>query len=291
MGSHYPLLIGGATTSKQHTAVKIALAYSEPVVHVVDASRVVGVMSALLDDTRKAKLDADNRKTQDRLRTLHEAKLKTPLLPYRKALGNRLQVDWRPEDAPAPPFVGTRTVEPDLAVLRDYIDWTFFFTAWELKGSYPQYSTTRRWVRPLGSCSRSGRRCWIGPCRSTCSRRVASTGTSPPIPTATTSSSTEAGSSTVSGSRPIAARESRTSGSLLVAPLESDVQEHVGAFAVSAGFGADELAKAYEAEHDDYRAIVAKALADRLAEASRGTSTSRSAASGTPPTSSSPARS
>src|SRR5919106_365340 len=85
-----PLLIGGATTSKQHTAVRIAPAYAEPVVHVVDASRVVGVMSALLDDGRKTKLDADNRVDQERLRTLHEEKEKTPLHPYRKALANRL---------------------------------------------------------------------------------------------------------------------------------------------------------------------------------------------------------
>ena len=137
-GLTLPLLIGGATTSKQHTAVKIAPAYAQPVVHVVDASRVVGVMSALLDDPRKATLNAENRKDQDRLRKLHEEKQRTPLLPYRKALENRLLVEWRQEDAPAPPFLGTRTVEPDLAALRDYIDWTFFFTAWELKGSYPQ---------------------------------------------------------------------------------------------------------------------------------------------------------
>ena len=102
-GGVSPLLIGGATTSRQHTAVKIAPAYQEPVVHVVDASRVVGVMSALLDEKRKAALDADNRKDQERLRRLHEEKQKTPLLPYRKALENRLQVEWRQEDAPPPP--------------------------------------------------------------------------------------------------------------------------------------------------------------------------------------------
>ena len=115
-GLDLPLLIGGATTSKQHTAVKIAPVYAQPVVHVVDASRVVGVMSALLDEPRKAKLDADNRTDQERLRKLHEEKQKQPLLPYRKALENRLKVDWHQEDAPPPPFVGTRTVEPDLAI-------------------------------------------------------------------------------------------------------------------------------------------------------------------------------
>ena len=99
------------------------------------------------------------------------------------------------------------------------------------------------------------------------SRRAASTATSPPTPTGTTSSPRAATSSIASGSRPTAATASRTSRSPTSSPLESGVNDHVGAFAVSAGFGADELAKAYEAEHDDYRAIVAKALADRLAEA------------------------
>ena len=137
-GLNYPFLIGGATTSKQHTAVKIAPAYAQPVVHVVDASRVVGVMSALLDEPRKAKLDADNRKDQERLRKLHEEKLK--IRSCRTARRSRTASRWtggrrtllRPRSsAPGPSSRTSRS-------LRDYIDWTFFFTAWELKGSYPQ---------------------------------------------------------------------------------------------------------------------------------------------------------
>jgi 5-methyltetrahydrofolate--homocysteine methyltransferase len=267
-GVTLPLLIGGATTSKQHTAVKIAPAYAEPVVHVVDASRVVGVMSALLDEPRKAKLDADNRKDQERLRKLHEEKLKTPLLPYRKALENRLQVDWRQEDAPAPPFLGTRTIEPDLAALRDYIDWTFFFTAWELKGSYPQILDHPEMGETARELFQVGNEVLD---RIVSERLLEARGVYGYFP-----AHAEGDDIVLEGGwvfhclRQQADRgegEPNKSIADLVAPLESGVRDHVGAFAVSAGFGADELAKAYEAEHDDYRAIVAKALADRLAEA------------------------
>src|SRR6185436_15104666 len=133
-GIDLPLLIGGATTSRQHTAVKIAPQYGQPVVHVIDASRVVGVVSDLLDHDRRAKLDRTNREEQERLRQLHAEREAQPLLPYRIAVERRTPITWRAEDLPAPPFTGTRVLEPPLATLRGYIDWTFFFTAWELKG-------------------------------------------------------------------------------------------------------------------------------------------------------------
>ena len=86
----------------------------------------------------RRELDVANRADQERLRALHAERERTPLLPYRKALANRTPIEWREDDVPAPPFTGVRTVEPSLAELRDVIDWTFFFTAWELKGRYPQ---------------------------------------------------------------------------------------------------------------------------------------------------------
>ena len=104
----------------------------------IDASRVVGVVADLLDDERRAKLDRANREEQERLRQLHADREAQPLLPYRIAVERRTPITWRDEDLPAPPFTGTRVLEPDLATLRGYIDWTFFFTAWELKGRYPQ---------------------------------------------------------------------------------------------------------------------------------------------------------
>ena len=137
-GLDTPLLVGGATTSRQHTSVRIAPAYDQPVVHVVDASRVVGVASALLDPERKPSFDADNRTLQTHLRAQHEERQRTPLLPIRIALERRTPIEWRAEDIAPAPFVGVQVVEPSIAELRDVIDWTFFFTAWELKGSYPQ---------------------------------------------------------------------------------------------------------------------------------------------------------
>ena len=153
-GLDLPLLIGGATTSRQHTAVRIAPEYGQPVVHVVDASRVVGVVSDLLDPDRRSKLDHVNREDQERLRLLHAEREAQPLLPYRVATERRTPIVWRQPDLPEPAFIGTRVVEPDLAELRPYIDWTFFFSAWELKGRYPRSWTTRDTARPPGSCSR-----------------------------------------------------------------------------------------------------------------------------------------
>ena len=103
----------------------------------IDASRVVNIVSDLLDPGRHAELDAKNRIDQERLRAQHAQREANPLLPYRIAMEHRTPIEWREEDLPAPAFTGTRIEEPSLATLRDYIDWTFFFTAWELKGRFP----------------------------------------------------------------------------------------------------------------------------------------------------------
>src|SRR5438128_9284484 len=120
-----PLLIGGATTSKQHTAVRIAPAYTGSTVHVLDASRVIGVVSDLFDDERRVVFDRDNRVLQEKLRAQHTTS-KRPLLTLAEARAKRARLDFA--DLPAPPFTGTRVVEPKLSELREYIDWTFFFT-------------------------------------------------------------------------------------------------------------------------------------------------------------------
>src|SRR5438128_3328162 len=134
-GLDLPLLIGGATTSKQHTAVKIAPAYSQPTVHVLDASRVVAVVADLLDPARKALLDEENRALQERLREQHAERDRKPLLALEQARANREQVDFA--ELPVPAFTGTRVVEPPLETLVEYVDWQFFFHAWELKGKFP----------------------------------------------------------------------------------------------------------------------------------------------------------
>jgi hypothetical protein len=165
-----PLLIGGATTSRQHTAVKIAPEYSEATVHVLDASRVVDVVSNLLSAERRAEFVRESRRAQAQLREQHAARKERPLVSYEQARANRLQIDWEREPPAAAPFVGVKTLtRVPLGDIVPYIDWTFFFTAWDLKGRFPAildhpqygpaardlYSNAQRLldrVRQLGAC-------------------------------------------------------------------------------------------------------------------------------------------
>jgi 5-methyltetrahydrofolate--homocysteine methyltransferase len=267
-GLDLPLLIGGATTSRQHTAVRIAPAYAQPVVHVVDASRVVGVVSALLDPARKDAFDGENRDLQERLRAQHAERERTPLVPYRVALERRTPIEWRTDDVPVPSFTGLRVVEPPIETLRSFIDWTFFFTAWELKGSYPQileHETLGAQARELladaerlldqiaadGSLQAKGA-FGFWPAQSEDDDVVLANGVVFPM----LRQQVDRGADTANRSL-----------ADFVAPAASGIADHVGAFAVTAGLGADDLVKRYEAEHDDYHAIMVKALADRLAEA------------------------
>jgi 5-methyltetrahydrofolate--homocysteine methyltransferase len=257
-----PLLIGGATTSKQHTAVKIAPEYSQPTVHVLDASRVVGVVSSLLDPTRRAELDSENRVLQERLREQHAQRDRKPLLAIDAARANREAVSF--DDLAVPSFVGRRVVEPGLDVLRGYIDWQFFFHAWELKGKFPAIlaepaarelyddalalldeivrdgSLRARGVYGFWPATSDGDDIVVrddndGDVRFCFLRQQSAYGDSRP--------------------------------NRCLADWVAPAADHIGAFAVTAGIGADELAARFEAEHDDYRAIMVKALADRLAEA------------------------
>jgi 5-methyltetrahydrofolate--homocysteine methyltransferase len=267
-GLQLPLLVGGATTSRQHTAVKIAPAYSPPTVHVLDASRVVNVVADLLEPGRRAALDADNRREQQRIRDEHAQREREPLLPYRIAVERRTPIEWRREDVPVPSFTGTRLAGPSLSTLREYIDWTFFFTAWELKGRYPAildhpqhgeaarelYKEANELLDEIVDKGLLRARGVFGFWRARAEGDdvVLDGGTRFPM------------------LRQQADRgDDRPNRSLadFVAPAESGLADHIGAFAVTAGHGADELAARFEAEHDDYRAIMVKALADRLAEA------------------------
>ncbi len=256
-GLDLPLLIGGATTSKQHTAVRIAPAYSQPTLHVLDASRVVGVVSNLLDPIRRAALEQENSELQDRLREQHSERDRKPLLPIEDARANREQVDF--SELPVPEFTGTRVVEPSLETLIDYIDWQFFFHAWELKGKFPKileqpaakelYDDARELLAEIAREQLLQARGVYGfwPARAEGDDVVLADGTRFPMLR-----------------QQSAYGDSRPNRSL--ADYVAPDGDHIGAFAVSI-HGADELAARYEAEHDDYRAIMAKALADRLAEA------------------------
>jgi 5-methyltetrahydrofolate--homocysteine methyltransferase len=263
-GMSLPLLIGGATTSRQHTAVRIAPAYSPPVVHVLDASRVVGVVSALLDPERRELLDAENRGEQERLRDLHAEKERRPLLPLERARANRHRVVF--DDLPVPEFIGRRVLEPELATLREYIDWQFFFHAWELKGRFPQileqpaarelHDDAQRLLDRIVEeellVARGVYGFWP----------AASAGDDVVIDAAANGGEPDRfcflrQQADFGDSRP----------NRCLADYLAPGGDHLGAFAVTAGIGAEELAARFRAEHDDYHAIMVKALADRLAEA------------------------
>jgi 5-methyltetrahydrofolate--homocysteine methyltransferase len=256
-GLGLPLLIGGATTSKQHTAVRIAPAYSRPTVHVLDASRVVGTVSSLLDPARIDEFDRENRELQERLREQHAERDRKPLLPLAAARANRQRVSF--EDLAVPPFTGVRTVEPDLVTVCNFVDWQFFFHAWELKGKFPAildrpearelYDDA---VEQLDEIVRDGLLHARGvygfwPAHADGDDVVLDGGVRFPMLR-----------------QQAAWGDSRPNRCL--ADYVAPAGDHVGAFAVAI-HGADQLAARYEAEHDDYRSIMVKALADRLAEA------------------------
>jgi 5-methyltetrahydrofolate--homocysteine methyltransferase len=262
-GLKLPLLIGGATTSKQHTAVRIAPAYEGSTVHVLDASRVVGVVSDLLDDDRAEKLDAANRVEQERLREQHANRRAQPLLTIEQARANAEAVDFA--ELPTPAFTGVRDVEPSIAALREMIDWQFLFLAWELKGKYPAIlnqpvarelfddaNTLLDKIIADGSFTARGRY-GFWPAYAQGDDIVLAGGARFPMLRQQTE-------------KP-AGRANRCLADY-IAPAGPDLapRDHLGGFAVAI-HGADELAKRYEDENDDYRAIMVKALADRLAEA------------------------
>ena len=162
-GFKLPLLIGGATTSRAHTAVKIAPHYSEPVVHVLDASRAVPVTTSLLSDDGKADFVAQHRADYDALRKAHAAPRQPGSCRLRCRARRRTPIEWRAEDLPAPEFTGVRVLDNfPLATLREYIDWSPFFHTWGLKGIYPRILRPRRARRSRrGRSSRKPTRCWI----------------------------------------------------------------------------------------------------------------------------------
>ncbi|MBD0329618.1 MAG: methionine synthase, partial [Thermoleophilia bacterium] len=256
-GFDLPLLIGGATTSKQHTAVRIAPEYSASTVHVLDASRVVGVLSDLLDGGRRDGFDRRNRELQERLRAQHAERGRKPLLSLEQARANRLRPRF--DDLPVPPFTGPRALGVTPAALRDYVDWQFFFHAWDIKGRFPAvldrpearelYDDAVALLDEIAGGELLSARAVYGywPARAE-------------------------GDDVLVGERirfcflrqQAAYGDERPSRCL--ADYVAPAGDHVGAFAVGI-FGTDELAARFEGEHDDYRAIIVKALADRLAEA------------------------
>jgi len=269
---HLPLLIGGATTSPQHTAVKVAPEYGQTTVHVLDASRVVDVVSSLLSDDRRPAFEEQNRALQSRLRDQHGARRERPLVPYETALANRLKIDWAAAPPRPPAFLGRRVLtDVPLEELVPYIDWTFFFAAWELKGrfpailNHPQYGSA---ARELYDAARALLDRIVAEKRLRASAvygfwPAVSEGDDIVVYRDPALSEELTRFNMLRQQEPIADGKPSLSLADFIAPRT----DYLGAFAVTAGLGAETFARAFEAANDDYSAIMVKALADRLAEA------------------------
>ena len=265
-----PLLIGGATTSRPHTAVKIAPEYDQPVVHVTDASRAVDVVSSLLSPTQRSSFDAATRGDQARLREQHAALKRRPLMPWPAAQERRLRLPWSSDAIAQPSFTGARML--DVVTLEDlvpYIDWTFFFATWELKGRFPAILQHPQY----GSAARE----LYDHARTLLDRIVADRLLTPRGVYGFWRANTD-GDDIVVGDELLRFNMLRQQEEMpdgkptlsladFIAPRDSGVGDYIGAFAVTAGIGAAELAASFERDHDDYQSIIVKALADRLAEA------------------------
>ncbi len=281
-GFDLPLLIGGATTSRAHTAVKIAPHYRSSTVHVIDASRAVGVVNSLLSDQSKSEFDAKTRADYALLRDQHAAKTREKkLLTLDMARANRTPIDWSNYVPPKAEFIGARIVSPPIANLRDYIDWSPFFHTWELRGRYPaifddptigkqarelfddaqqlldqiilENSFTARGVFGFWPANSAGDdvSLYLDDKRE---ERLTT------FYFLRQQMQKPAGQANHCLADFVAPKNSQLS------TLNSQLSDYLGGFAVSI-HGADELAKKFSADHDDYNAILAKALADRLAEA------------------------
>ncbi len=275
-GLELPLLIGGATTSRAHTAVKIAPACSKPVVHVLDASRAVSVVAQLRSLERRDAFAAENRRHQEKLRSEHQRKREAqPLLPILEARRRAPSIDWSGYQIPRPEFLGVRQVEVRLDELVPYIDWSPFFATWELVGTYPKIFEHPQWgsrARELFDDAQALLR------RILDTTRLEARGAYGFFPANAVGDdvevyTSEAGSgllTTFHFLRQQADKQGREANFALadfVAPRDAGRVDFVGAFAVTAGHGCDALVGEFEAQGDDYSAILAKALADRLAEA------------------------
>ncbi|MGD0166466.1 MAG: methionine synthase [Gaiellaceae bacterium] len=274
-GLQLPLLIGGATTSRQHTAVKIAPAYSGPTVHVLDASRAVGVVSTLLDSGRRKEFLRENAAEQERLRQLYQEK-RRPLLSLEQARARRPRYSVSQKELPTPGELGLQRIEDQpLAELVDYIDWTFFFQAWELKGRFPVILDHPEKGEAARELFRNAQELLGRIVEEKLLRASAAYGLWPAASVGddVVYFASEERDEQIARfnmlRQQVDHEDGRPNLSLadFVAPLESGLRDYAGAFAVTAGVGGEELAARFAAEQDDYDSIMVKALADRLAEA------------------------
>jgi 5-methyltetrahydrofolate--homocysteine methyltransferase len=276
-----PLLIGGATCSRVHTAVKIAPHYDGPVVYVPDASRSVGVCSDLISDERAAKFITDLNTDYDQVRALHASKKATPLVTLAAARANKTQIDWAAYTPPKPKFIGRRVFKNyDLAELATCIDWAPFFQTWDLAGKFPDILRDEVVGHEAQRVFSDGKRLLQ---RAIEGRWMQANGVMALLPANTVDDDTieiytDESRSTVAlrwcplrlqTERPVVEGVKRANRSLadFIAPKDSGKADYIGLFAVTAGLGIEKKEKQFTDDHDDYSAIMLKALADRLAEA------------------------
>jgi 5-methyltetrahydrofolate--homocysteine methyltransferase len=275
-GLRLPLLIGGATTSRKHTSIRIARAYGGITTHVLDASRAVEVVSQLASDGQRDGFAARVRGLQEDDRRRHAGGPSRPLLSYEEAAARRLRIDWNASPPDAPAFTGRRVLRDfPLRELDAYIDWSPFFHAWELKGVYPAILDHPKYGQAARDLFRDGRALLeriIG------ERLLTAHGVYGFFPAAGIGDDIAlyaderrdgelARFHTLRQQQAPTGDQPRLALADFIAPPDSGRRDYLGAFAVTAGIGADRLAADFERRLDDYHAIMAKALADRLAEA------------------------
>jgi 5-methyltetrahydrofolate--homocysteine methyltransferase len=276
LGFKKPLLIGGATTSAKHTAVRIAPGYEKIVAHVVDASRSVGVVDQLMNPKLTPDFDAENRRKQQQLADSYNKRQAVKLVPLAEAQSHRFQTDWASVQIDTPAFIGQKILADfSLDTLREYIDWTPFFLTWELKGKYPAIFKDARLGEEAKRVFDDANRLLD---EIISDKLLTAHGVYGFWPAASTGEdivvfedeAREKERCRFHGLRQQWERKGQKAFYSLadfVAPLKSDRQDYIGAFAVTTGVGCDELAAKYEEDHDDYHSIMVKAIADRLAEA------------------------
>jgi 5-methyltetrahydrofolate--homocysteine methyltransferase len=276
LGFTMPLLIGGATTSAKHTAVKIAPQYKCEVVHVLDASRSVSVVESLLSKNRREEFAAKNRREQAQLVVSYQQRGQATLVPYEQAKARRFKTDWQTVDIPVPTKLGLQVIDDlPLTELLPFIDWSPFFMTWELKGKYPKiledaklgdaarklFDDANELLREIVEHKLVHARAAYGLWRAN------SVGDDIAIYADDSRAVELARFHTL---RQQWERKGQTEFHALadfIAPFDSGRKDYLGAFAVTAGVGIERVVERFERDHDDYNAIMTKALADRLAEA------------------------
>ena len=271
-----PLLIGGATTSRRHTSIKVAPQYSGPTIHVIDASRVSGVVGELLSPIRRGPYVRENEERQAKDRKVYKQRKIRPMLSIEEARANRPEVTFSKEEIARPSFLGTRVIEElELGELVDYIDWTPFFVAWEIRGAYPQVLSDDKYKEVAQKIFDEGRAMLDKIISEKWLRARGVWGFFPAVSEGDDILLLEDDEKTVKRRLCTLRQQRKRHGeeqanqalSDFIAPKESGLTDYLGAFAVTTGHGIEEKLSEFKADHDDYQAIMLKVLADRLAAA------------------------